>query len=325
MFSPINSAVSDSTMRAFSSFPPFNARAPGILPTSSKATCLAFSSSLQTSTSQSTGASPASTSAPRFWNAAAKLTPAGKSSCVCSAAEPCQTPSTRVAAPPTVAAKGTVVSSTIVPGFHTLFNCLSSAAAPEKGTVNTATSQAAAAEGLSRPSTCAALPIRSRKSFAVSCARAASREPIRMCSPAFARRYASPEPSAPVPPRIAIFRAMNVHPVFNQAAQTNRRQGNSDPNPPLRFSRSQYGIFKNFQDANLLTLVIRIPQSAEPFHHWRDCSHCRARTRQNSRHDRQLFHFRLARSHVDSRLCRPARENASVAPKEKKVWCQRAE
>jgi hypothetical protein len=29
----------------------------------------------------------------------------------------------------------------------------------------------------------------------------------------------------------------------------------SDSSRPLRFSRSQYGIFKNFQDANLLTLV----------------------------------------------------------------------
>src|SRR6267142_1458240 len=123
----------------------------------------------------------------------------------------------------------------IVPGFHTLFSSFNSAAAPEKGTVNTATSHAAAAEGLSNPSTCALLPIRSCKSFAASCARVASREPIRMCSPAFARRYASPEPSAPVPPRIAIFRAMNVHPVFNQAAQTNRRQGNSDPTRRFAF------------------------------------------------------------------------------------------
>ncbi len=101
MFKPISSAVSDSTMRAFSNFPPFSARAPGILPTNSDAICFAFSSSLHTNTSQSTGASPASVSAPRFWNAAAKLTPAGKSSRVCSAADPCHTPSTRVAAPPT--------------------------------------------------------------------------------------------------------------------------------------------------------------------------------------------------------------------------------
>src|SRR2546429_1580773 len=166
-------------MRAFSNVPPFNGRAPGILLTNSNVTCLAFSSSLHTKTSQSTGASPASNSAPRFCNAAARLTLAGSSSLVCSAAGPCQTPSRRVVAPPIVAASGTVVSITIVPGFQTLFSCLSSATTPEKGTVNTATWHAAAAEGLSRPSTCAAPPIRSRSSLAVSCARAASRDPIR--------------------------------------------------------------------------------------------------------------------------------------------------
>ena len=180
-------------MRAFSSFPPFKGRAPGILLTNSEATCLVFSSSLHTRTSQSTGSSPASDSAPRFWNAAARLTLGGKSSFVCSAAEPCQTPSTRVAAPPTVAASGTVVSITIVPGFQMLFSCLSSGTTPEKGTVNTARSHAAAAEGLSSPSIRAPSPMRSRNNLAASCARAASRDPIRMCSPAFAMRNASPE------------------------------------------------------------------------------------------------------------------------------------
>src|SRR5437667_11276477 len=34
-----------------------------------------------------------------------------------------------------------------------------------------------------------------------------------MWSPAFASRYASPEPSAPVPPSIALLRDMNLHPV----------------------------------------------------------------------------------------------------------------
>jgi len=188
MFSPISSAVSDSTIREFSSFPPFSARAPGILPTSSDATCLAFSSSLQTKTSHSTGPSPASDAAPKFCNAAAKLTPGGNSSFVCSAAEPCQTPSVRVAAPPTVAANGTVVSMTVVPGLHTLFNCFKRTAALEKGTVSTATSHAAAADALSIPSICAAPPIRSHNCFAVSDARAASRDPINTCSPAFAQR-----------------------------------------------------------------------------------------------------------------------------------------
>ena len=58
----------------------------------------------------------------------------------------------RVAAPPTVDANGTVVSITIVPGFQALFNCFSSVAAPEKGTVRIAISHAAAAEALSIPS-----------------------------------------------------------------------------------------------------------------------------------------------------------------------------
>src|SRR5712664_1228693 len=309
-------------MRAFSSFPPFNGRAPGIFPTNSNATCFAFSSSLQTSTSQSTGSSPASSSAPRFCNAAARLTLSGNSSLVCSAAEPCQTPSKRVAAPPIVAARGTVVSITIVPGFQTFFNCLRSATTPEKGTVSTATSHAAAAERLSSPSICASLPMRSRKNFAVSCARDASRDPIRMCSPAFAIRYASPEPSAPVPPRIAIFRAMMVRSVSNCAGHENRRR-NSPHLPLLRFSRTQYGIFKNFQDANATTHRVRISQSPRPFHHRRDRGYRRARARQNSRHDRQLLHLRLARSHADSRLCRPAREDASTAEEEKKFWRQR--
>src|SRR6266851_2905133 len=310
-------------MRAFSNFPPLSGRAPGILLTNSNAICFAFSSSLHTRTSQSTGSSPASSSAPRFCNAAARLTPAGKSSFVCSAAEPCQTPSTRVAAPPMVAARGTVVSITIVPGFQTLFNCLSSATTPEKGTVNTATSHAAAAERLSSPSICASPPMRSRKNFAVSCARDAARDPIRMCSPAFAIRNASPEPSAPVPPRIAIFRAMMVRSVSHCAAHSNRRHLIPDSNPPLRFSRTQYGIFKNFQDANPTSHRIRIPQSPGSFHHRRDRGYRRARARQDPRHDRQLVHLRFARSHADSRLCRPRREDASFAAEEKTFWNQR--
>src|SRR6267143_1188231 len=323
IFNPIKSAVRDSTMREFSNFPPFNGRAPGILLTNSNATCFAFSSSLHTRMSQSTGSSPASNSAPRFCNAAARPTLAGNSSLVCSAAEPCQTPSTRVGAPPIVAAKGTVVSITIVPGFHTLFNCLSTATMPEKGTVNTATSHAAAAEGLSRPSISAAPPIRSRNSLAVSCARAASREPIRMCSPAFAIRNASPQPSAPVPPRIAIVRAMTLHPVSSPAAHSNRRRRIPDSNPPLRFSRTQYGIVKNFEDANATTHRARIPQSTGSFHHRRDRGYRRARARQDPRHDRELVRLGFAQTHADSRLRRPPREDASLAGDEKTFWRQR--
>src|SRR5437667_2166049 len=95
--------------------------------------------------------------------------------------------------------------------------------------------------------------------------------------------------------------------------------------PLLRFSRTQYGIFKNFQDANLLTLVIRISQSPGPFHHRRYRRYRRARARQNSRHDRQLFYLRFARPDADSCLCRPPRHHVFAVAKEKTVWRQRPE
>src|SRR5207249_1333593 len=95
--------------------------------------------------------------------------------------------------------------------------------------------------------------------------------------------------------------------------------------PLLRFSRTQYGIFKHFQDANLLTLVIRIPQSSGLFHHRRDRRYCRARAGQNSRHDRQLFYVCFARSHADSCLRRPPRQHVFAVAKEKTVWRQRPE
>src|SRR6267154_1886407 len=313
-------------MRAFSSFPPFNARAPGILPTSSKATCLAFSSSLQTSTSQSTGASPASTSAPRFWNAAATLTPRGKSSFVCSAAEPCQTPSTRVAAPPTVAASGTVVSIAIVPGFHTFFNCLSSGTTPEKGTVKMAISQAAVAEGLSVPSTCAASPMRSRKSLAVSCARPASREPIRTCSPALAIRNASPEPSAPVPPRIAIFRVMMIFSPFKSSrAARSYTRAIFLQHPPLRIPAGHYGIFKNSKHENAIAHSASISQGSRPLRNRNYHRHRGACFRLRARDDRQFLHFGFARPLADSDLCRKARGHSSYAGKEKTLWRERVE
>src|SRR5436853_4544145 len=93
-----------------------------------------------------------------------------------------------------------------------------------------------------------------------------------------------------------------------------------DSNPLLRFSRTQYGIFKNFHDANLLTLVIRIPRSPRPFHHRSDGRYRRARAREDPRHDRQLVHVGLTQPQADSRLCRPAREDASTAGGEKTFW-----
>src|SRR6266436_1409952 len=140
--------------------------------------------------------------------------------------------------PPTVAANGTVVSITTVPGFHTPFSCFSRAAWPEKGTVSTAISHCAAATALSAPSICAAPPMRARSCCAASSARDASRDPMMTCSPARARRFASPEPSGPVPPKIAIFRAI-VALLFRspRRADYTRRQGAT--------LRLVYAIFKN--------------------------------------------------------------------------------
>src|SRR5208282_2374438 len=66
MFSPISSAVICSRMRAFSSLPPSMARTPGIFVARLRTTWLALGSSLHTITSQSTGPSAFSSSAPRF-------------------------------------------------------------------------------------------------------------------------------------------------------------------------------------------------------------------------------------------------------------------
>ena len=54
--------------------------------------------------------------APTVCRAATTVTPSGTISCACWAAEPCQTPSERVALPLTAAASGTVQSTRIWPG-----------------------------------------------------------------------------------------------------------------------------------------------------------------------------------------------------------------
>src|SRR5271170_7658658 len=131
--------------------PPSIARTPEIFAASSIATCVAFGSSLHTITSQSTSASPLSTSAERLWNAATTETPFGTSSAVCCAAEPCQTPRVRLARPPTLAASGTVASIRTLPERIAGFNCFNSAACPSNGTVSTSRSLAAQAAEFSIP------------------------------------------------------------------------------------------------------------------------------------------------------------------------------
>src|SRR6185369_6781360 len=201
---PISSAVICSRTRAFSSFPPSMARTPGIFAASVLTVMDASASSLQTMTSQSTGASPFSTSADVLWNAATTDTPAGTSSAVCCAAEPSQRPRVRVARPPTLAARGTVVSTTMLPSGIASLICLSRALWPSNGMVSTTRSAAAQAALFSSPEIVAWLPTAARIFAAASRARAASRDPMITLSPARAQRRASPKPSAPVPPRTAM-------------------------------------------------------------------------------------------------------------------------
>src|SRR5579863_6938486 len=131
--------------------------------------------------------------------------PFGTSSEVSCAAEPCQTPSVRVARPPTLAASGTVVSITMLPGRIAGLSCLSRAAWPSKGMVSASRSAAPQAAVFSSPETfapgvlCLILSAASR-------ARWASREPMITVSPACAQRNARPNPSGPVPPRTAMGR-----------------------------------------------------------------------------------------------------------------------
>src|ERR1700687_887770 len=119
-------------------------------------------------------------------------------------------PRVRVTRPPTLAAKGTVVSTTILPGRIADLICLSRAQWPSNGMVSTSRSAAAQAALFSSPETFALPPIAAWIFAASWRARLASRDPMITLSPDRAQRRASPKPSGPVPPRIAIARAIMV-------------------------------------------------------------------------------------------------------------------
>src|SRR6266404_95196 len=241
------------------------------------------------------------------------LTPSGSNSAAASAAEPCHTPSMRVGEPPTVAASGTVVSITTMPGFHTPFNCFSNAAWPEKGTVSTATSHCAAAAALSAPSICAAPPMRARSCCAASCARGASRDPITMCSPARASRFASPDPSGPVPPKIAICRAI-VTPLLDHRLQLYGTQHAT--------LRCVCVIFKNFHHGADHSIHIRVPLGARPICHWGHRGHRGARPRPRPWDDGELVHVGFARPVADPDL---RQRKCAVTPAAPAAWALRGE
>ena len=212
MLRPISSAVICSRMRAFSSLPPSMARTPGIF----AASALPFARRRGHRCIRSRR-SPrlhrrSDTSAEVLWNAATTETPWGTSSAACCAAEPCHTPRVRVARPPTLAARGTVVSTTMLPGRIAVLTCFSRAQWPSKGMVRTSRSAAAQAATFSSPEIVALPPRVARILAAASRARLASRDPMITLSPARAQRSASPKPSAPVPPRTAMFATLLCQP-----------------------------------------------------------------------------------------------------------------
>ncbi len=89
---------------------------PAISPTSSITLALSSRRSPQTSTSSSSSWSRSvSSAALTVWKAETTRTPSGAISCACWAAEPCHTPSVRVALPLTAAASGTVASTSSWP------------------------------------------------------------------------------------------------------------------------------------------------------------------------------------------------------------------
>ena len=128
-------------------------------------------------------------------------TPSGTISWACSAAEPCGTPSSRVALPDTAAASGTVASTRIWPGSSAFLRFVRFSDWARKGTASSTIGPRRAASGFSSPSTDPSGTC-SRTRPAASSARPASRDPITTGTPAAHSRSAMPKPRAPVPPMI---------------------------------------------------------------------------------------------------------------------------
>ena len=131
------------------------------------------------------------------------MTPSGTISWACCAAEPCQTPSERVALPLTAAAVGTVQSTRICPGSSASRRLFRFSDWARKGTVRKTIGPRRAASSLTSPSASALGAASSSRSTAW-VARSALRDPITTGWPDAARRSASPQPSAPVPPMIGM-------------------------------------------------------------------------------------------------------------------------
>ena len=156
------------------------------------------------STSWSSGCSrSASEAALTVCSAETTRTPSGAISAACCAAEPCHTPSMRVALPPTAAASGTVASISSWPGAQRLLEVGQRLGLAAEGHAEDTIGAAAAASAFSRPLNAPSGTARARARGRLLGARSASREPITTGTPARASRRARPKPSAPEAPMIA--------------------------------------------------------------------------------------------------------------------------
>src|SRR5262245_18503180 len=158
-----------------------------------------------TITSHSTGcARSIRRCAPTFWKADTTLTPSGTSDWHSSAHEPCDTPTTRPGTSPIAVASGTPIDTTTVWGASSGRIVLSVSAVCSNGTerITMPPRSSRVAAAFSKPTT-SALATLARTSSAAATARSGLRLPITTRRPAAAKRYASPSPCSPVPPRIA--------------------------------------------------------------------------------------------------------------------------
>src|SRR5829696_7048848 len=196
----ISSGVRPSTRRAVSSAPALTARRPSMRSTSLATRRFGSRASPHTSTSSSSGWSRSERTCPAtVWRALTTVTPSGTISWACWAADPCGTPSSRVALPETAAASGTVASTRIWPSRRAFRRFVRFSDCARKGTVRKTMSPRATAWAFSSPSTSPS-GTRSRALAAASSADSRRREPMTTGTPAPASRTASPKPSAPVPP-----------------------------------------------------------------------------------------------------------------------------
>ena len=189
-------------MRAISSRPASTQRRPGISSISAAARALSARAVAADEhvLVERRGRGPSAPGALTVCSAATTRTPSGTISAACWAAEPCQTPSMRVALPQTAAASGTVASTSSWPSRRWLLRFVSVSDWLRNGTHRNTTSLAAAAAAVREPAHARVRHLLARRARPPPAARPASREPITTGTPAAASRSASPKPSAPEPP-----------------------------------------------------------------------------------------------------------------------------